>query len=47
MPKFVVEQIPGAGKMTQEQLHAISQTSCGVLNKWATNTMGAQLRNNR
>jgi len=32
MPKFVIErEIPGAGKMTSEQLHAISQVSCGVL----------------
>ncbi len=32
MPKFVIErEIPGAGKLTKEQLHAISQTSCGVL----------------
>jgi len=33
MPKFVIErEIPGAGKFTADQLHAISQTSCGVLN---------------
>jgi hypothetical protein len=32
MPKFVIErEIPGAGKLTPEQLKAISQTSCGVL----------------
>jgi hypothetical protein len=32
MPKFVIErEIPGAGKLTRDQLHAISQTSCGVL----------------
>jgi hypothetical protein len=32
MPKYVIErEIPGAGKLTQDQLHAISQTSCGVL----------------
>lgn len=32
MPKFVIERnIPGAGKMTPEQLQGISQTSCGVL----------------
>jgi len=32
MPKFVIErEIPGAGKFTPEQLHAISQKSCGVL----------------
>jgi hypothetical protein len=32
MPKFVIErEIPGAGKLSSEQLKAISQTSCGVL----------------
>jgi hypothetical protein len=32
MPKFVIERdIPGAGSLTTEQLHAISQKSCGVL----------------
>jgi len=33
MPKFVIERnIPGAGKLTSEQLKAISQKSCSVLN---------------
>jgi len=33
MPKFVIERnIPGAGKLTPEQLKAISQKSCAVLN---------------
>lgn len=32
MPKYVIERnIPGAGKLTSEQLQGISQTSCGVL----------------
>jgi hypothetical protein len=32
MPKFVIErEIPGAGALTDEQLQAISQKSCGVL----------------
>jgi hypothetical protein len=32
MPKYVIErEIPGAGKLTAEQLQGISQTSCGVL----------------
>jgi hypothetical protein len=32
MPKFVIErEIPGAGKLTPEQLREISQKSCGVL----------------
>ncbi|MBK6840047.1 MAG: DUF4242 domain-containing protein [Bacteroidetes bacterium] len=40
MPKYVIErEIPGAGKMTPEQLKGISQTSCGVLNK-----MGSQIQ---
>lgn len=33
MPRFVIErEIPGAGKLTQDQLQAISQKSCTVLN---------------
>lgn len=37
MPKFVIErEIPGAGKLSSEQLKAISQTSCGVLSKMGT-----------
>jgi len=32
MPKYVIErEIPGAGKLTQQQLKSISQTSCRVL----------------
>jgi len=32
MPKFVIErELPGAGKLTAEQLHGISQKSCGVI----------------
>ena len=33
MPKFVIErEIPGAGALSGEQLQAISQKSCAVLN---------------
>jgi len=40
MPKYVIErEIPEAGKMTAEQLKAISQTSCGVLSN-----MGPQIQ---
>ncbi len=40
MPKFVIErEIPGVGNFTQEQLTAISQTSCGVLRK-----MGSEIQ---
>jgi len=32
MPKYVIErEIPGAGKLTPEELHAVSQKSCSVL----------------
>jgi hypothetical protein len=32
MPKYVIErEIPGAGQLSPEQLTAISQKSCGVL----------------
>lgn len=32
MPKFVIERdIPNAGKLTPQELQAISQKSCGVL----------------
>ena len=34
MPKFVIErEIPGAGNLTAEELHGISQKSCAVLNE--------------
>jgi len=32
MPKYIIErEIPGAGLLTQQDLQAISQKSCGVL----------------
>ena len=32
MPKYVIErEIPGAGKLTPQELHAVSQKSCSVL----------------
>jgi hypothetical protein len=40
MPKYLIERnIPGAGKLTAEQLRGISQTSCGVLSH-----MGPQIQ---
>jgi hypothetical protein len=40
MPKYVIERdIPGVGKLSGDQLKAISQTSCGVLTK-----MGPQIQ---
>jgi len=33
MPKYVIErEVPGAGKLSPEELRAISQKSCSVLN---------------
>ncbi len=40
MPKYVIErQIPGAGKLSAQELKGISQTSCNVLN-----AMGPQIQ---
>lgn len=40
MPKYVIErEVPGAGKLTPEQIQAISQKSCSVLQK-----MGPQIQ---
>lgn len=40
MPKYLIERnIPGAGKLTAEQLKGISQKSCGVLSN-----MGPQIQ---
>ena len=40
MPKFLIErEIPGAGNLSPQELQAISQTSCGVLQK-----MGPQIQ---
>jgi hypothetical protein len=34
MPKYVIErELPGAGSLSKDQIHAISQTSCDVLGK--------------
>lgn len=40
MPKYVIERdIPGAGKLSAQELKAISQKSCGVLSK-----LGSQIQ---
>ena len=40
MPKYLIErEIPAAGKLSANELQAISQKSCGVLNK-----MGPQIQ---
>ena len=34
MPKYIIErEIPGAGKLSPQELQGISQKSCGVLEK--------------
>ncbi len=39
MPKYIIErEIPGAGKLSEQELRAISQKSCGVLSQ-----MGPQI----
>lgn len=40
MPKYVIErEMPGAGKLSPEELHGAAQTSCGVLRE-----MGPQIQ---
>ena len=40
MPKYVIErEVPGAGKLSAEELKAMSQKSCGVLKE-----MGPQIQ---
>jgi hypothetical protein len=40
MPKYIIERdIPGAGKLSSQELKAISQKSCGVLSE-----MGPRIR---
>lgn len=34
MPRYVIERdLPGAGKLSQEQLQSVSQKSCSVINE--------------
>lgn len=40
MPKYVIErEIPGAGNLSPEELKAISQKSCGIIDQ-----MGSQIQ---
>ena len=40
MPKYLIErEIPGAGKLSAQELHGISQKSCGILKE-----MGSQIQ---
>ena len=37
MPRYVIERdLPGAGKLSQKELQAVSQKSCGVLGELGT-----------
>lgn len=37
MPRYVIErELPGAGKLSQDELRAISQKSCSVLEQMGT-----------
>jgi hypothetical protein len=43
MPQFLIErQIPGAGKLSKDELKAISQKSCGVLHDMNTSGKDVQ-----
>jgi hypothetical protein len=46
MPKYIIErEIPGAGKLSPQQLQAIAQTSCDVLRGMGPQIQwGSQLR---
>ena len=41
MPKFVIErELPGAGKLSSEELRAISQKSCDLLSELGPEIQG-------
>lgn len=43
MPRYVIERdIPGAGKLSKQELQEISQKSCGVLGKLGTDIQWIQ-----
>jgi hypothetical protein len=43
MPKYVIERsIPGAGKLTSDELQAVSQNSCDVLDQLGTKIQWVQ-----
>ena len=45
MPKYVIERdLPGAGELTADQLHAISQKSCGAKHPWRCKRAAASLK---
>ena len=45
MPKYIIErEIPGAGSLTPQDLQAISQTSCAILNSMGPRIQAGKLR---
>ncbi len=43
MPKYVIErELPGAGKLTAEQLQGVAQKSCGVLRELGSDVQWLQ-----
>ncbi len=43
MPKYLIErEIPGAGKLSAQELQAIAQKSCGVLNQMGPQSQWVQ-----
>jgi hypothetical protein len=43
MPRYVIErEVPGAGRMSPEELMALSQKSCDVLNRLGTGIQWVQ-----
>jgi hypothetical protein len=43
MPKYVIErELPGAGKLTHDQLHGVAAKSCGVLRDMGTSVQWVQ-----
>ena len=43
MPKFLIErELAGAGKLPKNELQAISQKSCGVLQSMARRSSGSR-----
>lgn len=44
MPKYVIErELPGAGKLSAEELQGISQKSCGVLRELTGDSLDPKL----
>ncbi|MBW3570131.1 MAG: DUF4242 domain-containing protein [Gemmatimonadetes bacterium] len=43
MPRYLIErELPGAGKLSPEELHGVSQKSCGVLREMGSDVQWVQ-----